>query len=278
MSDSNLILSIPQGSVVASSLDVEGFARHRSPGAGRYFENKAIYVQLAVKGDKPGFEFREEGGWRDTAGDTESALRSVEGGRKRTKTALSNSAFSIVPPEAFKAMALAKTGGQILQLQGPNALARYPSHSYDWGKGLSSDEVAKAAGTGRPAARAPRLYLILAPIELVVLSNLTPEEYGWYATHRPGKVFRQVAFTELQPGGRGLVADAVYEGAQKELTDDPSKKTKTVYTGAALNRVPFQSWVGYQGDGAGGVYVADREAIALWKLPALRPTAWDRAE
>jgi hypothetical protein len=278
MSDSNLILSIPQASVVATSLDVEGFARHRSPGAGRYFENKAVYVQLAMKDGKPGFSFREEGGWRDTAGDTASALRSVAGGRKRTKTALSNSAFSIVPADSFRAVALAKTGGQVLQLQGPNVLARYASHSYDWGKGLSSDEVAKAAGTARPAARTPRLYLILAPIELVVLSNLTPEEYGWYATHRPGKVFRQVAFTELQSGGRGLVADTVYEEAQKELAEDPSKKTKTVFTGPALNRVPFQSWAGYQGDAPGGVYVADREGIALWKLPATRPTAWDRAE
>ena len=278
MSESNLILSLPQSSIVATSLDVEGFARHRSPGAGRYFEGKAVYVQLAVEGGKAAFKFREEGGWRDSSGDTDAALRSVVNARKRTKTALSNSAFSITPSEAFKAVALAKTGGQVLQLEGPRTLARYTSHSYAWGKGLSADEVAKAAGTAVPAVRKPRLYLILAPIELVVLSNLTPEEYGWYATHRPGKVFRQVLFTELQPGGRGLVADAVYEAAQKELEEDPSKKTKTVYTGSALNRVPYQSWTGYMGEGAGGVYVGDREGIALWKLPATRPHAWDRAE
>jgi hypothetical protein len=278
MSDSNLILALPQGSIVATSLDSEGFARHRSPGAGRYFEGKAVYVQLAVEAGKAAFAFGEEGGWRDCAGDTDGALRSVEGGRKRTKTALSNSAFNITPLTAYRSVALAKTGGQILPLQGQATLARYASHSYAWGRGLSSDEIAKAAGTPVPAARTPRLYLVLAPIELVVLSNLTPEEYGWYATHRPGKVFRQVLFTELQAGGRGLVADAVYEAAQKELAEDPSKKTKTVYTGAALNRVPFQSWIGYQGEKAGGLYAGDRDGLVLWRLPGVRPSAWDRAE
>jgi hypothetical protein len=278
MKPSNLILAIPQGSIVATSLSIEGFASHRSPGAGRYFEGKAIYVQLAVKDGKPAFSFADEGGWRDVVGDTTHALEATANERKRTKTALSNGAFSITTSDAFTDVCLAKTGGQILRLLPPLELVRYASHAYEWGHGLSSDEVARAAGVAVPAAREPRLYLVVAPIELVVLCNLTPEEYGWYATHRPGKQFRQVMFTEIEPSGRGLVADSVYEEAEAELAKDPSKKTKTVYAGNALNRVPYQSWVGYQDGRPGGIYVGNRDKIVLWKLPPTRPTAWDRAE
>ena len=85
-------------------------------------------------------------------------------------------------------------------------------------------------------------------------------------------------FSELEPTGRGLVADAVYEEAQAQLAATPSKKTKTVYAGNALNRLPYQSWAGYQSGQAGGVYVGDRNKIAFWRLPAARPTAWERAE
>jgi hypothetical protein len=120
--------------------------------------------------------------------------------------------------------------------------------------------------------------MIMAPIELVVLSNLTPEEYGWYATHRPGKMFRQVMFTELNGTGRGLVADSLYEGAKAELIKDPGKKTKTVYAGNALNRVPYQSWVGYQTGELGGIYVGNKDKLVLWKFPEKRSTSWDRAE
>jgi hypothetical protein len=278
MKPTNLVLAVPQGSITATSLDVEGFAQHRSPGAGRYFEGKAIYVQLALADSKPAFRFADEGGWRDPAADTEYALSAVADGRKRTKTALSNAAFSITPIEAYAGVWLAKTGGQILQLGRPAELLRYASHSYRWGHGLSSDEVAKAAGSQVPGSRRPRLYMVLAPIELVVLSNLTPEEYGWYATHRPGKLFRQVMFTELSATGRGLVADSVYEDAQAELVKQPSKKTKTVYAGNALNRVPYQSWAGYQDGRSGGLYVGDRERLALCGFPQTRPTAWDRAD
>lgn len=275
---SNLMLTIPQGSIIATSLDVDGFARHRSPGAGRYFEGKAVYVQLPSADSRPAFTFAEEGGWRDAAADTAHALAATADGRKRTKTALSNGAFSITPSDAFTGVWLAKTGGQVLPLRGPVELLRYASHTYEWNHGLTSDEVAKAAGAKPPSSRRPRIYMILAPIELVVLSNLTPEEYGWYAAHRPGKLFRQMMFTELNGSGRGLVADSVFEEANAELLQQPAKKTKTVYAGNALARVPYQSWVGYQGGELGGVYVGNRDRLVLWKFPETRSTAWERAE
>jgi hypothetical protein len=278
MKPSHLMLAIPQGSITATSLTTGDFAHHRSPGAGRFFEGKAVYVELAVKDGKPDFTFADEGGWRDATADTTHALWATADDRKRTKTALSNNGFSITPIDAYVGLCLAKTGGQVLQLERPVELVRFASHAYEWGRGLSSDEIAKAAGVAVPAGRKPRLYMILAPIEMVVVSNLTPEEYGWYATHRPGKVFRQVMFTEIADGVRGLVANAVYDAAKAELVSDPSKKTKTIYSGHVLNRVPYQSWVGYHDGATGGVYVGNRDKLALWKLPQARSTAWERAD
>ena len=67
MGQLNLVLTIPQESVVATSLGVEGFARHRSPGAGRYFEGRALYIDVALNGGQLAFPYLEEGGWRDSA-------------------------------------------------------------------------------------------------------------------------------------------------------------------------------------------------------------------
>ena len=278
MAQPNLILSIPQGSLIATSLGIEGFAWHVSPGAGRKFEGRAIYVDLKVQDGKPGFTTLAEGGWRDADGDIATALSACSDGKKRTKTALSNNAFSITPIDAYVGMHLAKTGGQVLPLQAPKDQARYLSHAYEWGKTLSSDDIAALAGTAKPSSRRPRLYMVLAPIEMVILSNLTPEEYGWYSTHRPGKVFRQVLFTELEATGRDLVADSIYDSAVAELAKNPAKKTKTVYPGSAMIRRSYETWLGFNGQGTGGVYVGDRERLTFHAFPSQRPRAWDKAD
>jgi hypothetical protein len=51
-----------------------------------------------------------------------------------------------------------------------------------------------------------------------------------------------------------------------------------VYAGNALNRVPYQSWAGYQGGQLGGIYVGNRDKLVLWKFPDTRSTSWDRAD
>lgn len=70
MGQVNLVLNIPHGSVTATSLGIEGYALHRSPGSGKYFRGKTIMVDLALEGDRPAFRFLEEGGWRDADGGT----------------------------------------------------------------------------------------------------------------------------------------------------------------------------------------------------------------
>lgn len=271
----NLLLTVPQGSVTATSLGLDGYTWHRSPGSGKYFQGRYILVDLALEAGKTAFKFLDEGAWRDANADTAAALAAVVGG-KRTKTALSNNAFSCTPIDAYRHIYIVKTGGEALGLEGATQIATFKESNCN--EGMSPDQIAAAVGLPPQTARIPRLYMILAPVEFIVLSNLTPAEYVWYATHRPGKVFRQVMFTELRADQAHLAAEAVYTAARDELAQKGNnKKTKTVVTGESLNRVPFPAWVGYHREAVGGLYVGDAKKIQLWNFPQTISRSWDRA-
>ncbi len=274
MADLNLILTIPQGVITATSLGVEGLATHRSPGSGKHFQGRKILADLSLNQGQPDFLFRDEGGWRDTMGDTRAALESIAGG-KRTKTALSSNGFSCTPIEAFEHMYLVKTGGEVLEMERAGDLVKFSSS--ECGEDMSPSEIAQAVGRPAPTKRSPRLYLVICPLELVILSNLTPEEYAWYATHRPGKKFRQVVFTELKSDQPQLAAYSRYLDARSELEQNPKKKTKTVVSEDCMSQVAFESWVGYDHEDRAGLYVADHDHIDLWRFPAEIPRSWERA-
>lgn len=274
MADCKLILTIPQGAITATSLGVEGLARHRSPGSGKHFHGRKVLAELGLDAGQPDFAFLDEGGWRDAQGDTRAALAAVTGG-KRTKTALSNNAFSCTPLEAYRKLYLAKTGGEVMELSDGIELHRFASQSCE--EGMAPADVARAAGLPDPGRRHPRLYLVMCPVELLLFSNLTPEEYAWYATNRPGKVFRQVVFAELKADQPQLAAFSRFADARDELAASPAKKTKTVVSDDCLNMVPFESWLGYDQPNEGGLYMADRERIGVCQFPAEIPRAWERA-
>lgn len=271
----NLVLTITYGSVVATSLGIEGLGRHLSPGSGKHFAGRAIFADLSLDNGSAAFSYLDEGGWRDAAGDTAKALTGVLGG-KRTKTAISNGGFTVTPIDAYRSVYLVKTGGQSLPMAAASAVARWSAGECT--DSIAPDDVALAIGTPGPATRVPRLYAVLAPVELLVLSNLTPTEYAWYATHRPGKVFRQVCFTELSADRPGLAASSRYEDGRREIEANPQKKTKTVAVQNLLNSVPFEDWVGYGTPEAGGLYFADRGHMVRVGFPNEVPFAWERAE
>ena len=271
----NLVLTIPHGSVIATSLGVDGLAHHLSPGSGRHFHGRAIFVDLALAEGAAAFSYLEEGGWRDAAGDTARALQEVVSG-KRTKTALSSNGFTTTPLDAYRKVLLVKTGGQALDMGTAAEIARFESAPCR--ESMAPGEVAKAIGAAEPARREPRLYSIFAPLELLVLSNLTPIEYAWYATHRPGKVFRQVCFAELRTDQSQLAASSRYENARKEIRENPKKKTKTVAVQDLLNAVDFEEWVGYGDPTAGGLYFGDRTRLMRTLFPVEIPHAWEKAD
>jgi hypothetical protein len=275
MNDSHLILTLPAGDVTATSLGIEGLARRRSPGSGKHFRGRRISVDLATDGGKPSFTYLDEGGWRDAFGDTVTALAGVKAG-SRTKTALSNSAFNCVPVTAYRGCHLVKTGGETLPLGAMRSLIAYPGHVCS--ERMTSDEVAQAIGRPSTGARTPRLYMVICPIQLIMLSNLTPEEYAWYATHRPGKMFRQVVFTEIRSEQPQIAAESRYVDARNELLEKKTKKTKTIILEDCFNHIPYRQWVGYQHDADGGLYIGDRNGLALYPFPAEIPHSWDKAE
>ncbi len=274
MNTPKLIISLPYDMCTATSLGVDGLAGHNSPGSGQVFHSRAIFVDLKLDKGKPGFTFRDEGGWRDAKADTETALAECE--TKRTKTALSNSAFNVVPMDAFESVSLVKTGGHVLTLESAGELFRFRNHA--WRLNMSPDDLAEAAGLPRQPSRQPRCYMVFAPVELVILSNLTPEEYAWYATHRAGKLFRQVMFTEIKPNLRDLAAEQTVDEARDALSRSPSKKTKTVFHGSAIDKVPFTAWIGFGANDQGGLYCADRDHLRLWRFPAKIPSSWAKAD
>lgn len=273
--DVNLILNIPHGSVTATGLGIEGYARHRSPGSGKHFRGKTIMIDLALDGLRPAFPFDDEGGWRDAEGDAVSALASVASG-KRTKTALSNSGFNVIPLSAYKSMNLAKTNGAILPMAEPQRLREYINHGCH--EEMTTEQVARVIGATPPPTRTPRFFIVLAPVQLLMMTNLTPEEYGWYATHRPGKIFRRVMFSELREIPYDFAAASRFKEAQEELQAHPEKKTKSIVFGECLNEVPFHQWIGYQDGLRGGLYVVDRNGIFLWPFPAHIDRTWDKIE
>ena len=274
MTNLNLILTLPYGSLIATSLGLEGLAWHLSPGSGKFFRGRSIYFELALGGDRPGFKFLDEGGWRDAMGDTLYALEQVKGG-KRTKTALSNNAFSAVPIDAYSSVSLTKTEGYVATLDPPVELMRYGAASCD--EEMSPADIAAAIGEPEPHKRGPRMYAVFAPLEFLMISNLTPVEYAWYATRRRGKVFRQVAFTELRTDPTQLAARSRFEVARRELTENPAKKTKGILVEGIINQTHFQDWVGYSRDVEGGFYVADHDHLVLYRFPEKLPPKWARS-
>ena len=274
MPDIHLVLSIPHGAITATSLGIDGLAWHRSPGSGKHFKGRKLFIELAIKDGRPDFEYLDEGGWRDAEGDTIRALEAAAAG-KRTKTALSNNAFSCTPIEAYRRVFLVKTGGEVMEMEPGGQLHEFRSHACR--EEMSPAEVATAAGSPDHDKRRRRMYLVVSPIQILLVSNLTPIEYAWYATHRPGKVFRQVVFTELHSEQSQLAAQSRFTDARLELEVAPDKKTKTIVSDDCMNEVPFHTWVGYRRRNEGGLYVADQAHIGLWRFPEEIPLAWERA-
>lgn len=275
MSNANLILSLPTGGIItATSLGVPGFAWHRSPGTSGKFHGHSVLVDLALRDGYPAFEFMDEGGWRDSRADARAALDAIRAG-KRTKTALSNSAFNCTPLTAYEKVYLGKISGALLELSACERLTEFKSHAC--AEHLAPNEIATTAGLPAVEKRGPRFYLVISPVEMLVLSNLTPTEYAWYATHRTGKIFRQVLFAELGHHTHDLATRETFETALKELAESPAKKTKTLAMSDCFARVPFAGWKGYEHPADGGLYGGDRNGAYVWRFPNQIPHAFERA-
>lgn len=62
MEQLNLILSLPQGAITATNLGVEGFAWHRRPGSGKFFQGRTSFFDLTLSNRRPDFTYLDEDG------------------------------------------------------------------------------------------------------------------------------------------------------------------------------------------------------------------------
>jgi hypothetical protein len=267
-------MSLPTGVITATSLGVTGLAWHHSPGTSGKFHGHSVLADLALQNGEPAFKYLDEGGWRDPMADTLVAIEAARSG-KRTKTAISNTAFNCTPLSAYRRVYLAKSSGSLMELQSCEQIARF--HGRASAENLSPDQIAEVAKLPSVEKRQTHYYLVISPVGMLVLSNLTPAEYVWYATNRAGKLFRQVLFTELSQHMRDVAARDVFETALHELTETPMKKTKTIMLGECFARIPYSGWKGYRHEAAGGLYGGDRDGAVLWRLPKEIPHTFERA-
>jgi hypothetical protein len=84
-------------------------------------------------------------------------------------------------------------------------------------------------------------------------------------------------FAEIARHSDDLAARVMFEIANKELTESPEKKTKTVSQTEGFSRMPFSGWKGYCEGVEGGLYGGNRDGAYLWSFPEKIPQAWERA-
>jgi len=82
---------------------------------------------------------------------------------------------------------------------------------------------------------------------------------------------------ELNTEPSYLAAESISAGSREVLVTNPKKKTKTIVIRNCIDRIPFSSWHGYSATGRGGLYLGDRDHLAVYRIPADKPAAWERA-
>jgi len=164
--DPHLYLTLfPTKSLVASQLEPEGFAQHYQVGSTQFYEGKLLFAEI-----DPGYRndfLRIEWGLGE--------LKPHEDGRpKATKTISSYRVLEHIAASAFECLYLATAGGQILGLD-------------------------PAPPSEEDASGALRVYLEICPMNMLVLSHLTPVGFGRYIVDPDNpKGVPKLFFTEVE--------------------------------------------------------------------------------
>ena len=121
----------------------------------------------------------------------------------------------------------------------------------------------------RQRANAMRKRDCRLPRPKKVWLSLTPELTGplfhWSAGYARGDHRRR-------PSTSAKSFTEVLNGLVRGSTNIRTMCAARGNAGNALNRVPYQSWVGYQGGQRGGPYVGNRDKLVLWTFPESRST------
>jgi len=216
------LILYPNEALVASQLTPEAFGKHYSIGSPRHFMGKVIFAELDID-------------FRDDYFRLDDYLFQTEtvGRPKRTKFVKSYRVLEHIDFSALRKLYLVTTDGAVLGLD-------------------QSQEPAGDVQKGRV-----KVYQEICPLRLLVASNLDPRGFGHYITEEtwskgaPKIFFTQydidveevVTRNEVRAYNMGPLPNVNPTNlptALKELTADPTKKTKTVSLNPNLDAISYK--------------------------------------
>lgn len=244
--DKHLYLILyPNEALVASQLSPDAFAKHYSVGSARHFMGKVIFAEIDVNYRDPTDYLR-----------IDEYLRQTEkpGAPKRTKFVRSYRVLEHIEFTALKRLYLVTTSGSALGLD-------------------KSEEPASYDGEPRV-----RVYQELAPLQLLVASNLDPPRFGCYITEESwSKGAPKIFFCQydidveavVESDGIGLnmgplpnVNPSNLPTALRELQQIPDKRTKTISLNPNLDAMSYKAV-------RPGFWFADGLSTVFYRMPTM---------
>jgi hypothetical protein len=240
------LILFPNEALVASQLTPEEFGMHYSIGSPRHFSGKVIFAEVDIEFRNPYLRIDEY------LKITESGM---PGRPKRTKFVKSYRVLEHIDYSALQKLYLVTTDGAVLGLE----KSPQPPHIGDENR--------------------VRVYQEICPLRLLVASSLDPQLFGHFITEETwSRGAPKIFFTKYDIDVAATVADNAVHAynmgplpnvnptnlptALKELTEDRTKKTKTV----SLN--PNLDFMSYKSIQQGFWFSAGEETI-FYRMPGI---------
>ncbi len=238
------LILYPNEALVASQLEPDEFGKHYSVGSPKHYKGKVIFAEVDINYRNDYFQIDEY------LKRTESGVPGIP---KKTKFIKSYRVLEHVDLDAIKELYLVTTDGMVLGLP-------------------KSDDFSIFHQPKRV-----RIYQEICPLQLVVASNLDPEQFGYYITRESvSKGAPKIFYTQYDVDIEEVLKmkDATdrmvtplpnvnptnFTQAILELAGDPTKRTKTISLDEVLDEISYAKI-------KHGFWLADSEKIIFWAIP-----------
>lgn len=235
----------PNEALVASQLEPVGFGRHFATGSPKHFSGKVIFAEI-----QPGYRHPE----MEIEQTLEACQHAGEDRPKRTKFVSSYRVVERIDPKAYRGLYLTTADGKVLELN-------------------QEEEKPRESVIAEP--NRVRIFQHVAPLGLVVASNLASRAFGQYVTKNANKGAPTMFYTELDINVAELVDQSVDHNFHSplpnvhgshlrrslaELIANPEKQTKTISLDSVLQELPYLRL-------KAGFWLATRDDQVFWRFP-----------
>lgn len=230
------VIISPNYALVASQLDPRAFGRHYAIGSSRYFSGTIVFAEI-------------DNSYRNDFFRIDELLKEVKAGPdgrpKRTKFIATYRVLEHIDLQAFRNMYMVSAEGEVLELK-------------------------QAPYEREHRSGFVRTFQEICPFSSIVLSHMTPPEFGQYITDpQQPKGAPKVAFTQIElnideflehietnpfhPSPLPNVHPQKLRDQILEIKGSPDKRTKGVSMESALDKLPFFRlrngfWIATHGD------------------------------